>query len=103
MKERESSNKRGYNSRWQRARETFIRNHPLCADHLQRGQYVEATIVDHIVPHRGDQKLFWDTSNWQALCKRCHDAHKQRLEKSGVQIGCDLGGMPTDPSHHWNR
>lgn len=24
-------------------------------------------------PHRGDQKLFWDESNWQALCKPCHD------------------------------
>lgn len=33
-----------------------------------------ATVVDHIIPHRGDQKLFWDRSNWQALCKSCHDS-----------------------------
>jgi len=32
-----------------------------------------ARIVDHVIPHRGDQELFWDTSNWQPLCKRCHD------------------------------
>ncbi|MHA6731654.1 hypothetical protein [Devosia sp. A369] len=21
-------------------------------------------VVDHIVPHRGDQRLFWDRANW---------------------------------------
>jgi 5-methylcytosine-specific restriction protein A len=30
-------------------------------------------VVDHIVPHRGREQLFWDESNWQALCKPCHD------------------------------
>ncbi|WP_368028316.1 HNH endonuclease signature motif containing protein [Paenibacillus sp. DCT19] len=30
-------------------------------------------MVDHIVPHKGDEGLFWDSTNWQALCKRCHD------------------------------
>jgi 5-methylcytosine-specific restriction protein A len=30
-------------------------------------------VVDHIIPHRGDQYLFWDQENWQALCKDCHD------------------------------
>jgi 5-methylcytosine-specific restriction enzyme A len=28
--------------------------------------------VDHVVPHRGDQHLFWDEStNWQSLCASC--------------------------------
>lgn len=27
-----------------------------------------ARVVDHITPHRGDVALFWDESNWQALC-----------------------------------
>ncbi|MGN0150610.1 MAG: HNH endonuclease, partial [Clostridia bacterium] len=30
-------------------------------------------VVDHIVPHRGDERLMWDENNWQALCKPCHD------------------------------
>ena len=25
-----------------------------------------------MIPHRWDPKLFWDESDWQALCKRCH-------------------------------
>jgi len=39
----------------------------------EQGRYRKATVVDHIIPHRGDEKLFWDRDNWQALCKRCHD------------------------------
>ena len=30
------------------------------------------------LPHQGDQALFWNASNWQALCKRCHDAKTAR-------------------------
>lgn len=40
---------------------------------VMNGRYVRATVVDHIKPHRGDQRLFWDEDNWQALCKECHD------------------------------
>lgn len=98
---RGSSAARGYGSRWQKARATFLQQHPLCRNHESRGLVVAATVVDHIVPHRGDQKLFWDTSNWQALCKQCHDSDKQRLEKSGTVAGCDLSGIPIDPNHHW--
>ncbi|WP_396127368.1 HNH endonuclease [Edaphobacter acidisoli] len=33
---------------------------------------VPAAHTDHIIPHRGDKKLFWDRSNWQPLCATCH-------------------------------
>ena len=51
----------------------FLRRNPLCVECLKRGRIAPATVVDHIVPHRGDEKLFWDERNWQALCKACHD------------------------------
>lgn len=70
---RGSSSERGYSAAWQRARAGYLRNHPLCAEHQKRGVLVPATVVDHIVPHKGDKDLFWDSSNWQPLCKRCHD------------------------------
>src|SRR5699024_6785952 len=60
-------------SRWQKASKAFLQSHPLCAECRKQGRYTKATVVDHIVPHRGDQKLFWDRSNWQPLCKACHD------------------------------
>ncbi|WP_256371941.1 hypothetical protein [Roseivivax sp. THAF197b] len=39
-------------------------------------------MVDHVIPHRGDMQLFWDRTNWQALCAHHHNAHKQRQERS---------------------
>ena len=70
---RENAHRRGYGREWRVARDRFLRGHPLCAECLKRGKIAPATVVDHIVPHRGDQKLFWDEDNWQALCKACHD------------------------------
>ena len=70
---RESAAERGYDSKWRSARGRFLREHPLCADCLRAGKLTAATIVDHIIPHRGDQLLFWDKENWQPLCKDCHD------------------------------
>ena len=74
-RERSRANKKVYNSRWQKASKTYLAAHPLCAACLKEDplRYTKATVVDHIVPHRGDRKLFWDQSNWQPLCKRCHD------------------------------
>jgi 5-methylcytosine-specific restriction protein A len=46
---------------------------PLCVTCQGEGRVEAATVVDHIIPHRGDQKLFWGRSNWQSLCKRHHD------------------------------
>jgi 5-methylcytosine-specific restriction endonuclease McrA len=39
-------------------------------------------VADHIVPHRGNPRLFFDLHNLQTLCKTCHDTHKQRIEVS---------------------
>lgn len=62
-----NSNKAGYTYRWQKARKIFLQLNPLCA---RCGE--PATDVDHIVPHKGDMVLFWDSSNWQSLCHKCH-------------------------------
>ena len=70
---RENATERGYDSKWRSARLRFLRENPLCAQCRKRGKLVPATVVDHIIPHRGDRKLFWDKNNWQPLCKSCHD------------------------------
>lgn len=68
-----SASKRGYNSRWRTASKAFLKEHPLCAECMRHGKYTQATVVDHITPHRGNMTLFWDKKNWQSLCKPCHD------------------------------
>ena len=77
--DRASASVRGYDSRWEKARRRFLKAHPLCVRCMEQERLVKASVVDHIVPHRGDAKLFWDESNWQALCKSCHD-HKTMTE-----------------------
>lgn len=99
---------KGYGSRWRKARETFLRSHPLCADHMQRGQVVPATVVDHIVPHKGDQALFWDSENWQPLCASCHGVKTARQDGGGghaasLMPGCDINGVPLASGHHWHK
>ena len=76
---RENSSARGYNSKWIKARKVYLNAHPFCVKCMEEGRYVKATVVDHIKPHRGDQHLMWDRSNWQALCKQHHD------EKTGKE------------------
>lgn len=77
-----SAASRGYNAAWRRASKQFLQVHPLCETCKKEGRYVKATVVDHIQAHRGDQKLFWDRSNWQALCKRCHDRKTWREDSN---------------------
>ena len=77
--DRASASVRGYDSRWEKARKRFLKAHPLCVRCMEQGRVVRANVVDHVIPHRGDAKLFWDEANWQSLCKSCHD-HKTMTE-----------------------
>lgn len=114
---RGSASSRGYGYAWQKARDQFLRDNPFCAEHGRQGKMVAASVVDHIVAPKlrearesGDSvriaeahQLFWSRTNWQPLCKLCHDSVKQRAEKSGRVVGCDASGKPLDPHHPWNR
>jgi len=84
---RKNANERGYDHRWRQARLAYLKEHPFCVNCLPLN--VAATVVDHIVPHRGDQVLFWDQSNWQSLCKPCHDSWKQQQENSALRADRD--------------
>ena len=79
---RPSANTRLYGARWQRARKWFLNRNPLCRSCKDQGFLTEATVVDHIVPHKGDYERMWSQANWQPLCKRCHD-RKSAVESGG--------------------
>lgn len=89
-------------ARWRRERAAYLRAHPLCCFCEAQGRTTLATVVDHIVPHRGDPELFWDQDNWQGLCATDHSATKQEQESTGRIRGCDVHGMPLDPNHPWH-
>lgn len=97
-RERGTAHERGYTSAWTRARTAYLRKHPLCVYCQREGRLTEATVVDHIIPHKlkqaidsGDEvaiakarSLFWDSANnWQPLCGPCHNSTKAREERRG--------------------
>ena len=77
---KEGSTARGYGYKWQKARERFLSEHPLCCYCQRIGRAIPASIVDHIIPHEGNDSLMWNESNWQPLCKTCHDSTKKAEE-----------------------
>ena len=90
-----TAGERGYNYRWRQARLRHLNEYPLCLICQKKKCTTAATVVDHIIPHRGDQALFWDESNWQSLCKRCHDGDKATIDRTGkAPIVIGLDGYP---------
>lgn len=76
-----------YNTaRWQRLRqEVLIRDAYTC----QRTFRVcgggpgepHSPVVNHIIPHRGSEALFWDPANLQTVTKQVHDSLIQAEEQ----------------------
>ncbi|MET4634984.1 HNH endonuclease [Kaistia defluvii] len=92
---RPSARERGYTHRWDKARATYLMHHPLCVMCIKQGLVTAAKVVDHIIPHKGNQTLFWDTTNWQSLCQPHHDRDKQAIEQGGSpRQACGDDGWP---------
>ena len=103
-----------YNTRaWRRLRVAHLAREPLCRLCLAHGLHNDGSrdpdgtplpermslVVDHVVPHRGDERLFLDPSNLQTLCVRHHAGEKtpDDVRGHGIRIGED--GLPQDPRH----
>jgi len=56
---------------------------PLCRlCYAIDGRFIEATVADHIIPHRGDRGAFFRGA-LASLCKPCHDTRKKIMERQG--------------------
>ena len=80
--ERDQKSKRLYNYRWAKASRAYLNNNPLCVECKKNNKITPARVTDHIVPHKGNKKIFWDRSNWQPLCDSCH-SRKTAKEDGG--------------------
>lgn len=95
---------RGYDARWRRLRERYLRRlvaagvAPVCGARLPgapettdslcaaEGRLVDGVLdLDHIVPHQGQRDpRFWDPRNLQLLCHaRCHPRKTRRQQVMG--------------------
>ena len=58
------ASERGYGTKWQCERREFFESNPFCVKCYEEGDLAETTVVDHIILHHGDKKLFWNRGNW---------------------------------------
>ena len=80
-KNRPQAHKRGYDKRWEKTRRQFLARNPLCVECEKEGRLTPAKVVDHVIPHKGDKNLFWDSeNNWQSLCEYHHNVKTARGE-----------------------
>lgn len=79
-----------------------LRAEPLCRFCQAMGRVTEATVADHVTPHRGDHDLFWN-GELQSLCRPHHNITKQQIEERGYHSISDENGWPIDPNHPANR
>jgi 5-methylcytosine-specific restriction protein A len=73
-------------ARWQAARAAQLARCPCCVVCTSQGRTTPATVCDHIQPVRlnGD---FWDTQNYQSLCRSCHQAKSASERTQQPQAG----------------
>lgn len=65
-----------YDKTWEKYRVIFLSANKKCYCCGEK-----ANVVDHIVAHKGDSKLFTDVTNHLPLCKRDHDVITARFDK----------------------
>lgn len=71
-----NARKLGYDKEWNKYRFRFLHHNPQCYICPAR-----ATVVDHIVAHKGDSFLFKKTDNHLPLCSRCHNTVTGRFDR----------------------
>lgn len=86
-----------YNSRkWRKRRAVQLMSQPLCEMCLRIGGRVkEATVADHVIPHKGDLNLFYN-GKLQSLCDDCHNRFKKHIEHGHKHELIGKNGWPTE-------
>ncbi|MVB12344.1 hypothetical protein CAFE_30770 [Caprobacter fermentans] len=77
---RGSARKRGYDTRWEKFRARYLREHPLCVDCEAEHRLTPSTEVHHIHRLRDYPELKYAESNLMALCHQCHSKRTARGE-----------------------
>lgn len=75
-------------STWQKLRQNYLSQHPLCEECLKKGIIRSAKDIHHIISFMSTDDmcereiLAFDSSNLQALCRTCHcEKHNKKGSK----------------------
>lgn len=77
---RQSASRRGYDSKWQKFREGYLRRNPLCVDCMRHGISRPTQEIHHIKRLSTHKDLKYESSNLVPLCKSCHVKRTERGE-----------------------
>lgn len=74
IKSRPPASQRGYDAEWQKLRAQHLAKQAYCqCQQCKRSlSPAKADMVDHIVPHRGDDRLRLDPNNLQSMLRSHH-------------------------------
>jgi len=82
-----------WRARWRKPvvglHDTTLRRDPIC----KKCDRYPSTVADHIVAHRGDERLFFDAKNLQGLCEGCH-----AIKTAGEMATRRMSSTPTGQS-----
>lgn len=87
---------------WAVRRRIQLAKVPWCEPCLRLGRKTKANTANHIVPHRGDWKLFI-SGKLESACAECHSTSIQAAEIRGFRTTPGKDGWPADPSHPFNK
>ena len=80
---------------WRRRARLQLIVEPLCSTCEQKGLITPAVHADHVIAHKGNEKLFWEGA-LQSLCAECH-SQKSALENGKrIKAEIDIDGWPSD-------
>ena len=73
-------------TRWQHLRQAVLERDLYTCSHtgvILSGAHPapNSPVVHHKVPHKGDERLFWDINNLEAVSKAWHDSEAQAEER----------------------
>lgn len=69
-----------YDRAWTVYRFRFLHYNPKCYCCKEN-----ASVVDHIIAHKGKESLFKDTQNHMPLCRECHNVVTALFDRHEVQ------------------
>ena len=80
-------------ARWKALRHDRLTEQPLCERCLLQEIVTPATVVHHLVPHRGDLVKFW-SGPFENLCAPHHNSQGQMEDHGKVVMQFDAAGWP---------
>lgn len=76
-------------------RRSQLQSEPLCSLCLKANKITPATVVHHVIAHRGNKEIFY-SSPLESRCAPCHNSIEQSKEKGGTKhiVGNDGWSIP---------